>query len=135
MIVGALFTHEQELTQALEALEEHGFREYTVFGPEELFKEPIVRDDVEDSLESSQHTSAGTISGITADPGPANEEDPDARPLEDEFQDFGIGPEETDFYVAGIQQNHAAVLVSAHRGRAEEIRRILQAQGAILPSS
>lgn len=133
-IVGGLFEDEPELTMALESLQDHGFNTFTVFGPEELFKEPVVDEETEERLESPQHTAAGAISGITVNPRTYRPDD-SAQTIEDDLEDFGLSEAERDFYVAGLQQNKTALLVQARADRAEEVRGLLQQEGATLPTS
>lgn len=134
-IIGGLFDDEPQLTMALEALQDHGFNTFTVFGPDELFKEPATDEDVEERLESQRHTAAGAIGGISVNPRTYRPDDASARPVEEDLADFGLGEPEQDFYVSGLQQNKLALLVHTKADRAEEAREVLQREGAILPSS
>jgi len=133
-IVGGLFEDEPQLTMALEALQEHGFDTFTVLGPEELFKEPVVDDNTGERLERPQHTAAGAIAGITVNPLTYRPDD-SAQTIEDDLEDFGLSEAERDFYVAGLQQNKTALLVQARADRAGEAQEVLQQEGATLPTS
>lgn len=133
-IVGGLFEDEPELTMTLEALQDRGFDTFTILGPEELFKEPIIDEETEDRLESPQHTAAGAIAGITVNPRTYHPDD-SAQTIEDDLEDFGLSKAERDFYVAGLQQNKTALLVQTRADRADEARQVLQQEGATLPTS
>lgn len=133
-IIGGLFEDGPELTMALETLQERGFDTFTVFGPEELFKEPLIDDETEERLESPQHTAAGAISGITVTPRTYHPGDASAQTVEDDLEDLGLSPAERDFYVAGLQQNRVALLVQTRGDRAAEARELLRQEGATLPT-
>jgi hypothetical protein len=131
-LVGGLFADNQSLADALEALDKKGFRTFTVFGPDELFREPVESPEVEERLESQHQTAMGTIGGISVNPRPYAVEDPDARPVTEELMDMGMSEEEANFFVAGLHQNRLLLLVRVKAGRAEEAREVLEEQGSTI---
>ncbi len=131
-ITGGIFAEWQDLTNTLRSLEEAGFSDYSVYGPEELFTETETSADQSERLDSPQHTAAGTISGVTVNPASGDEATRGAKPLDEAFSDLGFGPSDVARLVAGLQQNQTALLVSAPADRVGQARQLLQRGGARL---
>jgi hypothetical protein len=132
-IAGGLFADSQDIIPVLEALEKQGFRTFDLIGPEELFTElGEIGAAMGDQLEQQRHTAAGTISGITINPQSYSVEDPTARPVREELTDLGLGVEEADFYVTGLEQYRQLLLVRTSAGRLDDARRIMGEHGAVL---
>jgi hypothetical protein len=129
-IAYGIFSQEQDLTNALHSLEKAGFKEYSVYGPEQLFIAPELGTETAERLDSPSHTEAGTITGITANPAVGDNDVP-AQPLEKEFSDLGFGQSDVLRLVASLQQNRMALLVSAPSARIEEALTLLRHNGAI----
>ena len=128
-IIGALFAEPGQITDALNALDDEGFHDFIVFGPEELFTEPITAAWLEELEENEQHTAAGTVSGISVNPRPYAPDDPSATGIHADLRGMGIGEEDADRYVSGLQQSHTLLLVQTAAGRAAAARQILDEAG------
>ncbi|MCI0649495.1 MAG: hypothetical protein L0346_32025 [Chloroflexi bacterium] len=131
-VIGGLFSNEYDLLMAIEGLQERGFDTMTVFGPDELFREPGSNQEWQRILESHKHTAGGTISGIKVNPRPLGVDDPSARTMTDDLIGMGVSEEEASSFVNGLDQGHRLLLVHTKAGRAEEAQQVLQEQGAIL---
>jgi hypothetical protein len=131
-IVAALFAEPGDITDALDALEAEGFRDFTVFGPEELFTEPVRPDEMEEGWESGQHTAAGTISGISVNPRPYVPDDASADSIHDDLRDIGLGEADADRYVSGLHQSYTLLLVQSSADREEIARRLLREAGGLM---
>jgi hypothetical protein len=132
-IAAGLFADSQDVIRVLDALESSGFRTFDLIGPDELFTElGETGEEIAAQIEQQRHTAAGAISGITFNPFPYSVADPSARPVRAELTDLGLGEEEADFYVTGLEQYRQLVLVRTRAGRLEEARGILAEHGGLL---
>lgn len=133
-MIGALFEKKQDLSNAMRILEEKGFREFTLYGPEALFATPDKAGPAEDYLEQQMHRAMGSVSGITINRRPVGMSGPHADSIVDEMRDMGISQEDADRYVAGLQQNRTLLLLDVRDKRAEEAKQVMREQGAMLPT-
>lgn len=131
-LVGGLFKDKQDLSLALEELNEKGFRAFNVFGPSELFRSPGTEDEVEESLETPKHTADGTIAGISVSPRPLTPEDPSAQPVAEDLEKMGIPEKEADEFVAGLHQDLLLLLVQTKGARGDEARQVMERHQATL---
>lgn len=129
-IVGGLFDSQEDMTLALEALDDADFAAFKVFGPEELFREPVAEEEVEGSVESQAHIAAGGASGISVNPNPYVPGDPSAQTVEDDLLSLGLSQAMAEVFVAGLQQENLLLLVQTKAGRADEAAQIMEAQNA-----
>ena len=129
-IVGGLFRSQQDLTLALQDLDDADFTALKVFGPEELFREPVADEEVEESLETQAHIAAGGASGISVNPRPYVPGDPSAQTVEDDLLSLGLSQAVAEVFTAGLQQENLLLLVQTKAGRADEAAQIMEAQNA-----
>lgn len=124
-IVGAIFTDEETLTPALDALEEAGFSTYMVFGPDDFSGER----DIEDigDLPTQQHTAAGTFSGITHTPPADIPEEPSTETIRDELMAVGLSQSDAESFLTAMQQDRLLLLVPTWTGRTDEVEQLLRA--------
>ena len=132
-IVGGLFQGETDLLVALETLQEHGFDTMTVYGPDELFREPDANERWSELQQGQQHTAGGTISGITVNPRPLGIENPSARTVTDDLVSIGVSEENADAFVDGLDEGQRLLLVVTKTGRADEVKQLIREQGGTIP--
>lgn len=125
-LVGGLFKDKQDLSLALEDLNEKGFVAFNVFGPSELFRSPGVDEEVEESTETPKHTAGGTIDGISVTPRPLAPDDPSARQVSEDLHQMGVPDEKVDEFVAGLHQDLLLLLVQTKAERGEEAREVME---------
>lgn len=131
-LVGGLFKDKQDLSLALEDLNDKGFVAFNVFGPSELFRSRGMDEEVEESVESPKHTAAGTIDGISVTPRPLAPDDPSARQITDDLHQMGVPEQEADEFVAGLHQDLLLLLVQTKAERGEEAREIMEERQATI---
>ncbi len=132
-VIGGLLNDEYGLLLVAEALQRHGFDTYTVFGPEELFREPGTKPNLQRRLEEQAHSAGGTVDGISVNPVPFDVQDPSAQTVTEGLIDLGVPEGEADFYVSGLHQGRLLLLLRTKTGRAEEAKRLFRKHDAILP--
>ncbi|HSM58336.1 MAG TPA: hypothetical protein VK879_19435 [Candidatus Sulfomarinibacteraceae bacterium] len=130
-LVGGIFDNEQDLTLALQALSEKGFVAFEVFGPDELFRQGVIDEEMAESLESQQHTAMGSIGGISVNARPYIPDEPSARPISDDLMQLGLPEEVADEFVAGIQQDGLLLMLRTKAARAAEAQEILEENSAL----
>ena len=123
-IVGAIFTDEETLTPALDALEDAGFSTYMVFGRDDFSGEPGIEDEGDSSTQ--QHTAAGTFSGITHTPPAEIPEDPSTETIKDELMTVGLTRSDANSFVSAMQQDRLLLLVPAWTGRTDDLEQLLR---------
>ncbi len=130
-IVGGLFEADEEVTVALQALRDAGFVAFNVFGPVELYRSLEPEVEIEEVLESQQHTAGGAVEGITFHRRPLTTEDPSAQTVADDLQALGIPDGEAELFVAGLRLDQYLLLLQTKAGRAEEAEAIMEDEGAV----
>lgn len=130
-IVGGLFEEDEDLTVVLQDLRDAGFVAFNVFGPVELYRSLEPKVEIEQVLDSHQHTAGGTVEGITFHRRPLATEDPSAQTVADDLQSLGIPDDEAELLVAGLRLDQYLLLLQTKAGRAEEAETLLEKGGAI----
>lgn len=131
-LVGGLFKDKQDLSLALEDLNDKGFVAFNVFGPSELFRSPGVDEEIEESAETPKHTAGGTIDGISVTPRPLAPDDPSAQEVVADLHEMGVPEQEAEEFVAGLHQDLLLLLVQTKAGRGEEAREVMEQRQATL---
>ena len=134
-IVGGLFADKQDMTLALEDLQEKGFVAFKVFGPAELYRSPGTEDDVEESIVDPEHTAAGAVEGITYYGVTGAPDDPSAQPVGDDLRSIGLPDDVAEEFVAGLHQDQVLLLVQTKASRAGEAVSAMEERGAQLTHS
>jgi len=134
-IVGGLFKEDEDLTLALQDLRDAGFVAFNVFGPAELYRSLEPQVEIEEILDSQQHTAGGAVEGITFHRRPLSTEDPSAQTVADDLQSLGIPDGEAELFVAGLRLEQYLLLLQTKAARAEEAEAIMDGGGAVVVRS
>lgn len=124
-IVGAIYTDEETLTTALDALEEAGFTTYMVFGRDDFSGEPGMDNAAESS--TRRHTAAGTIGGISVNPPAEIPDEPSTETVEDELMAVGLSQSDARSFISAMQQDRLLLLVPTWSGRTADLEQLLRA--------
>lgn len=123
-IVAAIFTDEETLTTALDALEEAGFTTHMVFGRDDFSGESGMDNAAESS--TRRHTAAGTISGISVNPPAEIPDEPSTETVEDELMAVGLSRSDARSFLPAMEQDRLLLLVPTWTGRTADLEQLLQ---------
>lgn len=123
-IVGAIFTGEETLTPALDALEEAGFNTYMVFGRDDFSGEPGM--DIAADSSTRKHTAAGTVGGISVTPPAEIPDKPSTETVEDELMAVGLSRSDARSFLSAMEQDRLLLLVPSWTGRTADLEQLLR---------
>ena len=131
-IVGGILNNEENLTSALKALEEAGFREYLVYGRDDFTGELDAGKGGEEDQTTQQHTAAGTVSGIAHNPPAQIPDEPSTETIKDELMSVGLPESDAESFVSDLQDDQLLLLVQTWTGETERAEAILKAHDATM---